>query len=263
MANVLCGWKPEWSQALDLALRRGGHDLTMAPLDTTDPAAFDAVIPLALSDQGHLDSHRAAGRTVRGLWPSRFVRLLCDDKLRFNRRLVREGFATHVPRIYRHPPRDAAVYPLILKPRKGAFGRGCVILHSQAEARQHRELFLGETHFLQAYVTGSEEAATHMVLKDGQCLFVATAIYRTGDSPVVRGSDHPIPVARWTRDQTPHYDLFRAMLTAIGFTDGFCALNWRSGPDGPMLFEINPRVGASMTGHIDEAMPAYLAAVSA
>lgn len=257
--KILFGWVPEWQEGLMRGVAALGLEAHMARLDREDPAGFDAVVPLTLPGQAVVERWRAEGRAVRALAIPGAVRALCHDKLALNRALAAKGFGRRLPA---EVAPDRAVFPVVFKQRQAAWGQGVRVLDSPTALDAVRGALADGTGFLQAYVPGDEEYAVHLLRQGGRTLFRATIHYRMAGPGLVKGTG-AAPVQRTWLPSTPHAPLWDRICDAIGLTEGTACIDYRLTPEGPVLFEINPRIGGSLTQRAGRYLTAYLRAVGA
>lgn len=255
--TVLFGEKPEWRDAVLGGPVKGRFERHMAPFMGADLTRWDAVVPLSLGDQWQVEMRRAEGQRVRAHLVPGPVRELCHDKLGFVRALEAAGLGHRVPAV-----RQGAEghWPLILKPRRGAWGEGQVVLHGPDDLAAQAERLADPGWFLQDAVPGTQESATHLLLVGGRVVFQATAVYRMSGPLSIKGAADPGQVVDWVFD-LPELPVLLEVLAAVGLADGVCAINHKPGPGGPLVFEINPRFGGSLGGQIGRFLPAYVAAL--
>lgn len=221
-------------------------------LATFDLGGFDAVIPMALEHYTPLGA-RPGLRGRKFFHPSPETVALCHDKLGLSRFLIDNGFGAIVP-----PLRAAgAPYPYIWKRRQGAWGRNCHIVDGpETQAAVEREA--GDW-FAQAFLPGAVEYATHILRTEGQVRYATTVTYEMSSPTLVLGQRNPPRAMRFTRD-CPHLAVFEAVLARLDY-EGSACIDYKVVDGGPMLFEINPRFGASLAFDINNYLDAYLGAL--
>lgn len=262
--KILFGLKPDWREVLQAGLSRAGLALHMAALEDEAVEAFDAVVPLTLGDRHYLQGLAGQGRKVPALLVDGAVEALCHDKLALNRRLIALGFGPHVPVLFDAWPQAPGDYPVILKLRRDFWGMNSRVVSAPPCPSEPLDEAQG---FLQAYVPGAEEYATHMLLASGRIRFEGSLRYLMTAVPgevYVKGQ-HRSPLAMTWLEQTPPawLDLFARMLEAIGFREGTCCIDYRVGDDGRIsVFEINPRFGWSLSQRVVPYLESYLAALA-
>ena len=226
---------------------------TYARLQDIHPEDYDAVVPLQID---HYDA-LARWPHLRGrkfFHPSPEAVALCDDKLALARFLIAEGFADHIP-----PPRRAGPpYPYVWKQRAGYWGLHCHIVRGAAD--EARLDLTDEAWFAQAYVEGEVEHATHVLQTSGQVRYTSTFTYEMAGPGVVKGAEQR-PRVTWFRRGSDNLGLFSAMLSRIGY-EGVACLDYRMVGGRPVLFEINPRFGASLLADSSAYLDAYVGALA-
>lgn len=259
--SILFGAKPDWREGIGYRLTGSDFAFAMDPLWSADLGAFDGIVPLTLEDRRILAER--GGRGGRGdmassLLPTAEAEALCHDKVALNTHLRAHGFGAHVPAMPADLPTAAQDYPVIIKRRQGEWGVGGRILLAPPAGPV---AFDRATEFIQAYVPGAEEYATHILLKGGEPLFAATVRHTMRAGPYVMGASERPVRSDWL-EATPCLPLFLRMLATVGFRDGICCIDYRLVAGRPMVFEINPRFGASLGERIIPFLNAYVAAVA-
>ena len=249
---ILFGLKPEWEAALHRSADVARFAVEMADLRTADLSGYAAIVPLNLPDHEVLERADLPALPV-----PRSIRQLCHDKVNLNRRLIDLGFGDHVPRMPDQIPQDLSSNPVILKPRRGAWGRGAALLQAGAKLEVAEAALIEGTHFLQDLVPGRIEYAAHVLVHRGMPCFWQVNEYDMGDKPVVKGIDGKPRASRWLPN-VPGQDTLTAILRAIGFDQGTCCVDYRIVDGRVRLFEINPRFGGSLAWHVMPYLEAYL-----
>lgn len=255
MTSVLFGMKADWAKALAESARAVGIRSEMADLRVADLSAYDAVVPLTLWDRGFLARRREDGETFNALFPDAAAQENCDDKLRFNRLMVAAGFGHVVPRLFADPAEVPAEEPVIIKRRRDEWGK----LSRVAVACPGRPLCCDPAEeFVQEYVPGNIELSAHILMLEGRIAFVRTARFDMPDIPHVKGIQTGYRGLEW-QDGSDHGDLFERILNVAGFHDGTCCIDFREVDGTPRIFEINPRLGGSLTGNAGDYLSSYVA----
>ncbi|PZU08501.1 hypothetical protein [Sphingomonas sp.] len=235
-------WMPLIAERIDPSRYAG----SFAPLEHVDLDAFDAVVPFGLADYEIL-STRADLEGRRFLRPADDVVALCNDKLELARHLIRAGFERHIPAV---GDVGDLPFPLIRRPRRDEFGRGARIFQGPAPAHHDPALFD------QAYVPGADEYVLHAIRHRGRIRFAWALHHRMAGPGLVRGGANA-PIESREIDPRPALAAFEPMLTALGYS-GTCSIDFKIAGDVPVLLEINPRVGGSLTLGINAYIGAYL-----
>lgn len=256
--KILFGFHPDWGAPLRPRTERAGFEFHMGRLEDLDLSLYDLVVPLTLSDRAELARRAAEGEPVRAVWTSAEAEALCHDKLAFNQAMIRAGLGGCIPPILSSWPTEPEAYPLILKQRRDEWGlhsRVVLALPDSGAEIDH------DIHFLQTYMPGSEEKATHLLLRDGEILFEATMCYTMPAEPHVKGK-YRRPLDRQWTEPTEHLELFRRVLDVAGFRDGTCCIDYRVCQGQVYIFEVNPRFGGSLCAKAGDYLDAYRKAVS-
>ena len=247
----------DWEDAITGAIDANRFDAGFIELhalmsDAFD--AFDAIVPLPLEDYPALDQR--PDLNGRRFWrPSLEAVALCHDKLALNRTLIAAGFGAHIPALREPGP----PWPYIWKSRRNHFGlRTAVIPNAEVEA----VALAGEPGgFAQTLVLGETEYAAHILFVRGQVRYAGVCRYTLRSAQGVNGHWHA-PASRTFRDGCEQLELFTAMLRAVGY-EGLACFDYKLQDGRPMVFEINPRFGGSLTMDINRFLAAYLASLAA
>lgn len=253
--RILFGMKPDWENWLQLNADPQRFEITMGDLTQADTSGFDAIVPLTLPDHRWLEN---AGPDLPALPVSGYVRQLCDDKLMLNRRLIDHGFGDNIPRLHDVLPRDPVRHPVIIKARTGAWGQDCDLLLSGPVPGTFAAKLAAGTHFVQDFIPGGVECATHVLIHRGQPQFWLTREYDMGSLAAIKGAASKPVKGRWL-PETPAQGIFQRMLAALGFDQGTCCIDYRLVGGRPLLFEVNPRFGGSLAGRVSPYLDSYMA----
>ncbi|QRZ15539.1 hypothetical protein JWJ88_14430 [Paracoccus methylovorus] len=255
VTSILFGMKADWREALQHGAQAIGMKSQMANLRHADLSGFDAVIPLTLWDRDILDQRRANGEKFNALFPGVEAKESCDDKLRFNWLMARVGFGSYVPTVLSDIDLISPDKPVIIKRRQDEWGKQSRIAFAQVGSPL---LYNPAEEFLQEYIPGTVELSAHLLLRQGRIVFARTAKFDMPDIPHVKGINTGYNKLEW-QEGSEHLDLFDDILNAIGFHDGTCCIDFREVDGKPRIFEINPRLGGSLTGNVGDYLLRYLA----
>ncbi len=184
----------------------------------------------------------------------------CHDKHGFCRTLSLTRFHAMIPRLIDR--NDSLKFPCILKKSNDEYGVNSAILHSMADVVEWMPKLETQRYFLQEYVTGNEERATHLLLRDGRIVHAYTVTYDMGDRPFVKGKWCEHLSMRGDHDEK-FLDIFADILRIAGFTDGTCCFDYKVVDGIPKIFEVNPRFGWSLLYDLGNYLRAYAIAARA
>lgn len=218
-------------------------------------AEFDCIVPFQLKDYFDLWA-RGDLQRINCLIPSREVMELLDNKYECNRFLAVRGFGAHVPAMLGDEDIGRLdAWPIIYKKKYDAYGTQSFLCHSRAELEAIEAATATTEYFRQEYVAGEVEYATHMLSVGGRVAYHSTFRY-TFDTP------HFVKGVRWKPPppemcECPCPVQLGAILREADYTGTSC-VNYKMVAGEPMIFEINPRFGQSLTRDINNYLDAYI-----
>lgn len=254
--SILFGMKADWSAALERSAQAIGIQSHMADLRHADLSSYDAVVPLTLWDRDFLDQRRAGGEMFNALFPSATAQENCHDKLAFNRLMASSSLGDYVPAMFADPGNLPIGEPIIVKRRKDEWGKLSRICCLTPDSPL---VYDPEQEFLQEYIPGTTELSAYLLMRDGRIAFSRTAIFDMPDMPHVKGINTGHKSLVW-QEGSRHRDLFTEILDRVGFANGACCIDYREVDGKPKIFEINPRLGGSITGNAGSYLQHYLIA---
>ncbi len=257
MQRILFSRKDFIRRAARRQLDRRRYAFDMMDFDEARLDAYAAVIPITQQDQDHLQDLRSAGIATRSILPPPKATALCRDKLAFMLHLIEAGLGDLLPALLP----EAATAPFVLKPRVGEFGRDARVVTADTVACAPLP-GPAEGFLKQEYVAGSAEFATHLLMAAGRPVFEFTVEYDMGPAPYVRNADTRGRLAG-TAAHTPYLDDFLRLLDAVGFDTGTCCLDYKVRDGRPLVFEVNPRFGGSLSNDLAGYVEAYLGTLGA
>jgi len=254
MTSILFGLKADWANRILSGIDRSAFTATFHDIYGAETGTFDAVVPLKLSDHEYLRSVHLNGR-ANFFVPRRRAEDIADDKLRFNTWLRARGYGRFVPELYEGRPE----YPFIYKKRYDGFGENSRIIFSRADMEAFEESIEPSAYFRQRYVPGRSEFTAHFLASNGRIKFAGAFEFGFDHDHFVKGK-HFAPASKRIV-AARHLDLFGDILRRLDFS-GTCCFNYKEDDAGrPMIFEMNPRFGASLCYMINSYLVAYLAAL--
>jgi hypothetical protein len=229
---------PGWREMIETGFRYTGHEVEFAPLADSDLDQHDLVVPLTIADTTWLlGTQPGLARNPLPL-PSLECLRLCDDKARLNRALAERGFGDLIPTMG-----GALPFPDLVKKRIDESSVNTHVVANPQDERRLEELLASPDYFSQELVAGREEYATHILFQGGAIACSLTLEYVFDTPTPVKGQN---PFTDRTLTRCRFLDEFTAILGSIGF-EGLCCLNYKVRDGRPLLFEINPRFGGSLS----------------
>jgi len=236
--RILFSPQEAWEPVIRAGFAHTRHSLEFASLSGRDFSRYDLVVPLSVPDTLVLSAQRhALAHTLIPIPDARSVHL-CNDKYLLNRELGERGFSQFVPAML-----DRPVVPFMLKARVAENSERCYIVHDAQTRAMHEHLIGSPDYFCQQLVMGRSEFAAHVLLAGGRVVTETTIEYVADRDAFIKmgATFHGRKIVRCAF--TP---LFERMLVAIGF-EGLCCINYKVVDGRPMVLEINPRFGGSLS----------------
>jgi len=176
------------------------------------------------------------------------------NKQSFYEEMCKHGFNDYMPRYF--SSNGVIEFPCIVKTKTGGAGRGVFIAYKSEDLKglDTNKIIISE------YLSGNEEYATSVFYKDGSILKHIS--YK-------KISTHPIYVLQQQsnivvkRVDTPFLAIFSNIIKSISGEQGYCAcsINFKIEAGKPKIFEINPRIGYTLSGFsadFKEMMDVYM-----
>jgi hypothetical protein len=227
-----------WQEPIETGFRYTPHHITFAELSPENVKKHDLVVPLTINDLKHLNGMRPL--IVNNPLPiAEIDRIeLCDDKYRFNKKLIENGFAEYVPKMA-----GSIVFPYMVKKRIDAWGESCHIVADTTVEKELSDIINNPEYFCQRIIPGHQEYATHILFKDKKIICSMNVRYSFNKDIPIKGKDkHSSQILC----DCPFLDLFASILAMIGF-EGLCCVNYKVVKNQPYILEINPRFGGSLS----------------
>ena len=133
-------------------------------------------------------------------------------------------------------------YPYILKKRIDEWGANSHIVHCAAQEALYADKLVAADYFRQEYIQGKTEYTSHILFKQGRVVCSTTLEFMFENAIFIKGRE---PDCGRTVCECTYLELFGRILASIGF-EGLCCFNYKVLDKQPMIFEINPRFGASL-----------------
>ena len=235
--KILFSTKPDWEADIRSGFASTEHEVAFADFATANLGNHDLVVPLTVQALHELHARRDFIARNPIPIPSEESIALCNDKLLLNESLVANGFADCIPRVGLFQ-----AYPYILKKRIDEWGANSHIVDAP-----HAEIELADKisdidYFRQEYIFGHIEYTTHVLYMQGHIACSTTFEFVFDPDIYIKGRD---PDRDRSICDCPYLDPFARILASIGF-EGLCCFNYKVLNGKPLVFEINPRFGASL-----------------
>lgn len=237
--RILFSDKDDWEQYI----RKGFSKKSKLVFKTFEPGDFksyDLIVPQTIQDLKTCIDNRSLIHEQALPIPSAESLAICDDKMSFNRFMIDHGFGAYIPNTQR-----PLKFPYILKKSVDEYGQSTFIIDNEMDEQRHAHDLNNSGFYSQELVSGKHEYATHIVFKDGKITANLNIRYTFSEASFVKGKQ------KYLCRQvclTKHQELFAEILTKLGF-EGICCFNYKEKDGKPMIFEINPRFGGSLTDY--------------
>lgn len=238
--RILFSKKDDWEPAIRRDFRYTRHKLTFDDISLENIKKHDLIVPIAIDDILYLNGVRDLIDDNPIPIPTAESVSLCDDKYLFNKTLIENNFDKLIPRMGRD-----LQYPYILKKRVDGWGKNSHIIPDKEHEDRFGSELNSEEYFCQELVYGKKEYATHMIFSKGNVLSSINVEYKYDTDIYIKGKN---PWVDLRTTACPHIELFCSVLQRIGF-EGLCCINYKVSNNQPLLLEINPRFGGSLSNH--------------
>ena len=227
----------DWEAGIRSGFRSTPHEIDFADFTPDNIRHHDLIVPLTIANILQLNDLRDEVRDNPIPIPSMESVTLCDDKLLLNRALIASGFEANVPRLG-----VTKGYPYILKKRIDQWGVNSHVVISPDDEIALAQKISDMDYFCQEYIFGQVEYATHAVCSKGRIVRAETIEDLFDKEVFIRGRE---PNCGRSNCPCPFLGLFEQILASIGL-EGLCCINYKVNNGRPMIFEINPRFGATL-----------------
>ena len=252
MLNICFGPNDNWVGDITKAIDHASFGFQFCDLHLVNFTDFDCIVPLSVFDYDALQKNSVFnGKKFWCTAPN--VVDICSDKLLLNRWLLGREFAELVPPLRQS---TGGEFPYIVKKRRDVWGQNSFIVRNSEDERAMAATILSPEYFCQKYISGSEEFALHILMVNGEVAYARTVKHKIGRNYYVFGQN-----VRAKRSilvhENEHIVVFLRMLANLDYT-GTCCIDYKIDNGLPMLLEVNPRFGASLTLDINNYLEAYL-----
>lgn len=232
---------PNWENNIRHGFQYTKHELEFKEFSSNNVNNYDCVVPIKISDL--IFSNKIRNLIVDNPIPipSKESILLCDDKYIFNTELIKNGFEEFIPKMG-EPQR----YPYILKKKIDASGENSNIIFNAKQKHDFSEFLTNPDYFTQEVIIGPFEYATHILFKEQKIISSLNIKYAFETDFPIKGKDKP----KYKRIcHCSYLETFSSILKLISF-EGLCCFNYKIRDKRPMIIEINPRCGYSLSPYL-------------
>lgn len=164
------------------------------------------------------------------------------DKKLFYDLMLQKGYEQYVPKYYSNE--NEVIYPCIVKTISGGAGRGIFIAYSKDEITfKDKNLIISE------YLPSKVEYATTIFMKKGKIIEDFTFSKKVEKDFYVLQAEKKETI-KVEYCETPFLELFEEIVSYLSSNDEYCqcSINFKIENNIPKIFEINPRVGYTLSG---------------
>jgi hypothetical protein len=150
-------------------------------------------------------------------------------------------------------------YPVVLKPQAGVASEGVVLVDGPARLAEEFPATLGvtaadipgptEAVLVEQYVAGPE-ISVDSVVRGGGVKPVFVARKETGFEPYFEETGHTLSAADPLLSDSRLRHVLSEVHAALGYRDGCTHAEFRLGPAGPVLIEVNARLGGDLIPYL-------------
>jgi hypothetical protein len=243
--NVLFSANEEWAEIIGKSFKHTGFKVDFKPFNPLEFKSYDLIVPLCIPDLKVCMANRELLEQQSVAIPSDESMEICNDKHTFNDFMIANGFAAYIPNVEK-----PFQYPYILKKNIDEYGKYTFIIKNPEDERIHFDDLRDEAFYCQELVPGKYEYAAHIIFRGGKIVSDLNIRYTFEHEHYIKGKE--VYVCKEVFPSS-HLELFTDILNKIGF-EGICCFNYKEVNGRPMIFEINPRFGGSLTDYFFSMM---------
>ncbi|UAY53051.1 ATP-grasp domain-containing protein [Ferruginibacter albus] len=236
--NILFSIRKDWEKNIRKGFSTTAHHIRFNTLSIENIIKSDVVIPLTIKDTQLLNRNRNIIEDNIIPIPSTNVLNICNNKQLFYQWLEENGFKEMCPKV--GLPQQ---YPYILKKKITEWGIGSEIIYNKDMELRFKDQLLSNDYFVQQIIPGKTEYATHILFKNNKVASSLTFKHVHKTRIHLRGKQES---SYSLMTQTPFLSLFSSILMKMEW-QGICCIDYTIYKGKPYIFEINPRVGGSLT----------------
>ncbi len=227
-----------WKNDIEKGFQFTRHEIVFEEFSACSIKNYDLVVPLTIPDLKILNKirHLIIGNPIP--IPNIESILICDNKYLFYQTLIKNGFEKAIPKM-----EGTIEFPYILKKIIDEWGVNCHVIYDTKDEQSFSEIITHQDYITQELVIGSSEYATHILFKDQKIINSLNIKYVFETETPIKGKDKAL-YKKICHCQ--YLDLFSSILKSINF-DGLCCINYKIHNNRPIILEINPRFGGSLS----------------
>lgn len=228
-----------WKSRLQKGFRFTHHQIVFEEITAENIADFDLIVPTTIQDLKSLNNTPELIEHNLIPIPSLESIEICDDKKIFFQTLSKNGFSKYLPKTG-----GKYNYPYLLKKRNDEAGENSYIISNDEQEHTLAEYIKNPDYFSQESVPGKKEYATHILFKENKVAYSITIEYNFEHQCQIHGKVQATYSELIT--SSPYLDVFSDILKSIKF-EGLCCIDYKIIENSPVIFEINPRPGISLS----------------
>lgn len=187
--------------------------------------------------------------------PSKDILNCFRDKIKFYNYMKENEFNDYIPKTY-----DNIIFPCILKLNVSNYGKSTYIINNKMDIPNNIDL---NKYLICEIIKGDIEYATHIFAINGNIIIDLTIEHKFDESIFVFGSKKYPKLSNKIKTNTYVLTVFKKLIKKCNY-NGIMCIDYKIINNIPKIFEINPRVGASLirTNNINLFIDKYIEACS-
>lgn len=236
--KILFSKKDDWEPEIRKGFRSTRHEISFGILSPENVVKYDLIVPLTIEDISKLNKFRHLIDNNPIPVPNIESLKLCNDKSLFNQILITNNFGDFIPETG-----DNVQYPYILKKKIDEWGQNSHIVLDKKQEQKYSDILSNPDYFRQKVIFGNYEYAAHILFSKQKIVYSLGIEYYFMDKYFIKGKDKTLTTKIC---HCPYLDIFADILNLIGF-EGLCCFNYKVAGNRPLIFEVNPRFGNSLS----------------
>jgi len=241
--NILVVSTPNesWKKNILLAFRYTPYKIDIGSDNTRCFSDYDVIVVTSINDLLKLEAHRKNLDHSLIPIPSPESYLICHDKGLFYQHMKKNNMSMFIPEYAKNSD-----YPYLLKKRIDSFGRNTLYIENESSEMEIIRNIEMKEYIKQKYISGNIEYSTHILMINSKIVYHLTVKHIFDTSKPIFGKDLP---TKRELCSTIYIDIFVKILNSIKF-NGLCCIDYKVVNNRPTIFEINPRMGGSLTPYL-------------